>query len=262
MNYYKNVESIIEYPIEITRSGMAAMWEQGGGFLNSGAAVIIGNKNAGKKRGVCCKKYNPNGKQMLIMLNEGDKVMFGSCGANAKEAMIIIRYVYKINTEIKKAYLKSEFIGRLSNLTDVRYIKMADALYRKLNTFRCIRYLYALPVREKENAEKGFQTILSANPLRNTEKSFDRNPYGLTEDDWDNVDMTDGDWDDMNDFDLEPEIDKEAEIAETESMRGIKEDTEVKMCYGLNITSEECYGIPPAGTDIGKNVLTAKEDAI
>jgi|GEM_PF-6422286 hypothetical protein len=231
--YYKDVRSIIEYPIEITRSGFAAIWERGGGDIKSGYALIIGNNKAGKKRGVFYKQDNPNGKHMLIMLNEGDKVIFGSCGTNAKEAMIIIRYVYKINYENKKAYLKSEYTGGWEGIQD-SFIKMADALYRKLNTFRCIRYLYALPVREKENLKTSGK---EENIFKNEDVKTD---YGknLKEKDycgfhpaapvkeWDNIvvdDLTDLDWDNIG-TDLESAIDYEATIAEKESKRGLKED--------------------------------------
>lgn len=66
-----------KHPIEITKSGLTAMWEKGGSFTNTGSVTIIADHNGYPKRPVCVRTRGDLacGNHALIPIRTGDVVV-------------------------------------------------------------------------------------------------------------------------------------------------------------------------------------------
>lgn len=63
--------------IERTKSGLPALWEQGGGYSNTGYARVVCSPSGGKKKATYVRRRGQlaNGKHSLVVIDEGDVVV-------------------------------------------------------------------------------------------------------------------------------------------------------------------------------------------
>ena len=63
--------------IEKTKKGYPALWEAGGGYSNTGKAIIIASPNGGPKRAVYVRSrgHLANGQHALVILEVGDYII-------------------------------------------------------------------------------------------------------------------------------------------------------------------------------------------
>lgn len=135
--------------ITLTKNGMPAMWECGGAMTNSANCVIIGDKNANRKKPVFIRTggHLSNDNHALFILNKDDIIVVGT-RAHGDYTFMILKYISfeKIKGdgigEFESLNHFSE--GQWDNELDSKYNNILDAAKTKMSKYHCRETVYAL----------------------------------------------------------------------------------------------------------------------
>lgn len=101
-----------EYIIDATLSkntGIPCVWEEGGADMASGYALLVADKNGGKKAPVLCLRDQgvANGKHALVPVAEGDLILLGVMRKRHDETQVccVVGTVTEINIDGKRALI-------------------------------------------------------------------------------------------------------------------------------------------------------------
>ncbi len=92
-----------------SKSGIPCLWEEGGGWTNTGYAVIITDKNGDKKKPIYVKRrgHLACGEHALIPIREGDYIV--SANHHRKDFIIDVLVVKKVNKSKAEVERISEY---------------------------------------------------------------------------------------------------------------------------------------------------------
>lgn len=100
--------------IEKTKKGYPAYWEAGGGFSNTGKAIIIASPNGGPKKPVYVRRrgHLANGQHALFIIEKGDYII--KCDHHREDFEIQIFRVLNFEEEKEEIYAITEQVNRFS----------------------------------------------------------------------------------------------------------------------------------------------------
>lgn len=135
--------------ISLTKNGMPALWECGGAMTNSANCVIIGDRNANRKKPVFIRTggHLSNDNHALFILNKDDIIVVG-IRAHGDYTFMILKYISfeKIKGdgigEFEVVNHYSE--GRWDNELESKYSNILDAAKTKMSKYHCRETVYAL----------------------------------------------------------------------------------------------------------------------
>lgn len=135
--------------IALTKNGMPALWECGGAMANSANCVIIGDKNANRKKPVFIRTggHLSNDNHALFILNKDDIIVVGT-RAHGDYTFMILKYISfeKIKGdgigefEVLNHYSE----GQWDNELESKYSNILDAAKTKMSKYHCRETVYAL----------------------------------------------------------------------------------------------------------------------
>nr|DAI24060.1 MAG TPA: hypothetical protein [Caudoviricetes sp.] len=135
--------------IALTKNGMPALWECGGAMTNSANCVIIGDKNANRKKPVFIRTggHLSNDNHALFILNKDDIVVVGT-RAHGDYTFMILKY---ISFEKVKGDGIGEFEvinhyseGQWDSELEPKYSTILEAAKTKMSKYHCRETVYAL----------------------------------------------------------------------------------------------------------------------
>ena len=85
--------------IERTKKGYPALWEQGGGYTNTGEATIIASPSGGPKRAIYIRNrgHLANAHHALVILEKGDYII--KCNHHREDFEITIHRIINFEEE-------------------------------------------------------------------------------------------------------------------------------------------------------------------
>ena len=124
-----------KYDIEITKSGLTAMWERGGGYSNTGSATIIADRNGYPKRAVhirtdgelACRDH------ALIPVATGDVIVS------------VDRHHDKVAVTVERITSIGDGIAATEPCTDPICVEAIYAAIDKANDYHCRTAYYIKP---------------------------------------------------------------------------------------------------------------------
>lgn len=135
--------------IALTKNGMPALWECGGAMTNSANCVIIGDKNANRKKPVFIRTggHLSNDNHALFILNKDDIIVVGT-RAHGDYTFMIMKYVSfeKVKGdgigefEVLNHYSEGQWDSELES----KYSNILDAAKTKMSKYHCRETIYAL----------------------------------------------------------------------------------------------------------------------
>ena len=135
--------------IALTKNGMPALWECGGAMTNSANCVIIGDKNANRKKPVFIRTggHLSNDNHALFILNKDDIVVVGT-RAHGDYTFMILKYISfeKIKGDgVGEFEVLNHFSeGQWDSELDSKYNNILDAAKTKMGKYHCRETVYAL----------------------------------------------------------------------------------------------------------------------
>ena len=135
--------------IALTKNGMPALWECGGAMTNSANCVIIGDKNANRKKPVFIRTggHLSNDNHALFILNKDDIIVVGT-RAHGDYTFMILKY---ISFEKIKGDGIGEFEvinhyseGQWDSEIEPKYSNILEAAKTKMSKYHCRETVYAL----------------------------------------------------------------------------------------------------------------------
>ena len=135
--------------IALTKNGMPALWECGGAMTNSANCVIIGDKNANRKKPVFIRTggHLSNDNHALFILNKDDIVVVGT-RAHADHTFLILKYLSfeKVNGngigefEVLNHFSEGQWYSEFDN----KFTEIIEAAKTKMGKYHCRDTVYAL----------------------------------------------------------------------------------------------------------------------
>lgn len=135
--------------ISLTKNGMPALWECGGAMTNSANCVIVGDKNANRKKPVFIRTggHLSNDNHALFILNKDDIIVVGT-RAHGDYTFMILKYISfeKIKGdgigefEVVNHYSEGQWDSEL----EPKYSNILDAAKTKMGKYHCRETVYAL----------------------------------------------------------------------------------------------------------------------
>ena len=97
--------------IERTKKGFPALWEQGGGYTNTGEAQIIASSTGGPKKPVYIRRAGSlaNGQHALIILEKNDFIIRTYHHREDFEIFVYQVKVFELGEDVALTELKYEF---------------------------------------------------------------------------------------------------------------------------------------------------------
>ncbi len=142
-------------PCEKTKSGLLALWEEGGATNSGGEATLIGGKKGGKAAAtfISLKGELSNGKHAMIPIHEGFVI---AKGKRARDNYTITLYV--VTEKHPDDNIPSITVKQINAFHDgeweqplfKKYEAIVAALKEKLTTYHCRKAVWAELAREKE----------------------------------------------------------------------------------------------------------------
>lgn len=135
--------------IALTKNGMPALWECGGAMTNSANCVIIGDKNANRKKPVFIRTggHLSNDNHALFILNKDDIVVVGT-RAHGDYTFMILKYISfeKIKGDgIGEFEVLNHFSeGQWDSELESKYNNIIEAAKTKMGKYHCRETVYAL----------------------------------------------------------------------------------------------------------------------
>lgn len=135
--------------IALTKNGMPALWECGGAMTNSANCVIIGDKNANRKKPVFIRTggHLSNDNHALFILNKDDIVVVGT-RAHGDYTFMILKYISfeKIKGDgIGEFEVINHFSeGQWDSELEAKYNNIIEAAKTKMGKYHCRETVYAL----------------------------------------------------------------------------------------------------------------------
>lgn len=135
--------------IALTKNGMPALWEYGGAMTNSANCVIIGDKNANRKKPVFIRTggHLSNDNHALFILNKDDIVVVGT-RAHGDYTFMILKYISfeKIKGDgIGEFEVINHFSeGQWDSELEAKYNNIIEAAKTKMGKYHCRETVYAL----------------------------------------------------------------------------------------------------------------------
>ena len=135
--------------ISLTKSGMPAMWESGGAMTNSANCVIIGDRNAQRKKPVFIRTggHLSNDNHALFILNKDDTVVVGT-RSRSDYTYVILKYVgyEKVGQGVIGEFVVVNHFsdGVWDNELDPKYTDILESARVKMNNYHCRDTVYAL----------------------------------------------------------------------------------------------------------------------
>ena len=135
--------------ISLTKNGMPALWECGGAMTNSANCVIIGDRNANRKKPVFVRTggHLSNDNHALFILNKDDIIIVGT-RAHGDYTFMILKYISfeKIKGDgIGEFEVLNHFSeGQWDSELEPKYSNILDAAKTKMGKYHCRETVYAL----------------------------------------------------------------------------------------------------------------------
>lgn len=135
--------------IALTKNGMPALWECGGAMTNSANCVIIGDKNANRKKPVFIRTggHLSNDNHALFILNKDDIVVVGT-RAHGDYTFMILKYISfeKVKGDgIGEFEVLNHFSeGQWDSELESKYNTILEAAKTKMGKYHCRETVYAL----------------------------------------------------------------------------------------------------------------------